>query len=155
MIEIRYRVRVEWTHQLDDLAVAERLAPFHLWQNSVIEERFRYDGKDALNLAFVRVAKLSSPFVFPDSPKFGGCRSWVDLPEPSAALTALKYWAKRSTARGNRRFALRCGIDMRPIQRTAAAEPNCASIRRNWRLRKRSKLAVTLSSNRWRGDLML
>ena len=88
MVEIQYRVRVEWTQQLDDLAVAERLAPFHLWQNSVIEERFRYDGKNALNLAFVRVAKLSSPFVFPDSPKFGGCRSWVDLPEPPAEITA-------------------------------------------------------------------
>ena len=86
-IEVKYRVRVEWTEDLPDLAVAERLAPFHLWENSVVEERFRYQAKNALSLAFVRVSKLSPPFTFPDSPRFGGCRSWVNLPEPGSPIT--------------------------------------------------------------------
>ena len=40
-----------------------------------------------VSVAFVRVDKMSRPFVFPDSPKFGGCRSWIELPEPPAGVT--------------------------------------------------------------------
>jgi hypothetical protein len=31
--------------------------------------------------------RLSEPFVFPDAPKYGGCRSWVTLPELPAEIT--------------------------------------------------------------------
>jgi hypothetical protein len=79
--ELKYRVRVEWTRELDDLAVVQRLAPLHLWRDEIIEERFRYDEKQGVSLAFVRVERLSSPFVFEDAPRYGGCRSWVNLPE--------------------------------------------------------------------------
>lgn len=87
-IEIRYAVRVEWTHDIIDLAVALRLAPFHLWQDEIVEERFRYEEKQGLgiSLAFVRVLRLSEPFVFPDAPRYGGCRSWVTLPELPSAI---------------------------------------------------------------------
>lgn len=81
--EITLRARVEWTQDVADLAVARRLAPFHFWQDSEIEKRFRYEeekGKTGVSVAFVRIEKLSEPFVFPDSPKFGGCRSWIELP---------------------------------------------------------------------------
>jgi hypothetical protein len=89
--EIALRVRVEWTQDVDDLATVRRLAPFHIWQDSEIEKRFRYEeekGKPGVSVAFVRVEKLSAPFVFADSPKFGGCRSWIQLPELSAGITA-------------------------------------------------------------------
>lgn len=88
--EIRLRARVEWTEDVADLAVVRRLAPFHIWQDSEIEKRFHYEekkGKSGVSVAFVRVEKLSAPFVFPDSPKFGGCRSWIELPEPPAGVT--------------------------------------------------------------------
>jgi hypothetical protein len=81
-IAIDYRVRVEWTRDLADLEIVRRLAPLHLWRDEVIEERFRYDEKQGVSLAFVRVEKLSEPFVFPTSPRYGGCRSWVTLPDP-------------------------------------------------------------------------
>lgn len=87
-IAIKHRVRIEWTQDLDDLAVIRRLAPFHLWRDEVIEERFRYDEKQGVSLAFVRAEKLARPFVFPNSPRYGGCRSWVTLPDPPSALTA-------------------------------------------------------------------
>ncbi len=83
--EVSFRVRVEWTHDVPDLDVVRRLAPFHIWQDAELEKRFRYEeekGKTGVSVAFVRVEKLSGPFVFPDSPKFGGCRSWIQLPEP-------------------------------------------------------------------------
>ena len=87
-IAIDYRVRVEWTMDLTDLSVVQRLAPFHLWRDEVIEERFRYDEKQGVSLAFVRVERLSQRFVFPNSPRFGGCRSWVTLPDLPAEITA-------------------------------------------------------------------
>ena len=80
-IEIRYHAKVEWTEDITDLEVAKRLAPFHLWQDSQIEERFYYDDKQSVSLAFVRIQRLSEPFTFPDAPKYGGCRSWVTLPD--------------------------------------------------------------------------
>jgi hypothetical protein len=87
-IEIKYRVKVEWTEDLTDLAAVQRLAPFHLWKDEVIEERFRYDEKQGVSLAFVRAEVLTPAFVFPTSPRYGGCRSWVNLPELPAETTA-------------------------------------------------------------------
>ena len=89
--EVSLRVRVEWTQDVADLAVVLRLAPFHIWKDSEIEKRFRYEeekGKTGVSIAFVRVEKLGTPFVFPDSPKFGGCRSWIQLPQLPGGVTS-------------------------------------------------------------------
>jgi hypothetical protein len=96
--EIALRVRVEWTQDVTDISIVRRLAPFHIWQDAEIEKRFQYELPSAkravgevptqgVSVAFVRVEKLSAPFVFPDSPKFGGCRSWIQLPELPAGIT--------------------------------------------------------------------
>ena len=38
-------------------------------------------------MAFGRVFRLSAgPWRLVDSPAFGGCRSWIELPEPPAGL---------------------------------------------------------------------
>lgn len=79
--EIRFRVQVEWTRELTDWEQIQRLDRFHLWTEQTVRDRFLYDGKEAVSLAFVRVFQLSEPLVFPDEPRYGGCRSWVELPE--------------------------------------------------------------------------
>jgi hypothetical protein len=86
-IEVRLRAHVEWTDDVTDWEKVRALAPYHLWQESEIEKRFRQDEKAMVSLAFVRVFRLAEPFVFPDSPRFGGCRSWVEVPDlpPDAA----------------------------------------------------------------------
>ncbi len=100
--EIRLRARVEWTCEIDDLSTVQGLARFHLWQDSEIEKRFHYEeekGKRGVGVAFVRVEELSAPLVFPDSPKFGGCRSWIQIPELPSEVTfspALDEAAHRS-----------------------------------------------------------
>jgi hypothetical protein len=89
--EITLRARVEWTRDVADLEVVRRLAPFHLWQDSEIEKRFRYEeekGKPGVSVALVRIERLSAPLVFPDSPKYGGCRSWIQLPELPEGVTS-------------------------------------------------------------------
>lgn len=79
--EVRLHCHVEWTRDIADWPAVQRLAPQHLWQESEIEKRFRQDDKQMVSLAFVRVSRLSEPFLFPDSPRYGGCRSWIQLPE--------------------------------------------------------------------------
>ena len=86
--EVRLRVQVEWTADVTDWEKVRALAPFHLWQEAEIEKRFRQDENPGVSLAFVRVARLAEPCVFPDSPRYGGCRSWITLPEFPAAARA-------------------------------------------------------------------
>jgi hypothetical protein len=84
LLEVRLRAHVEWAEELQTVEVAHRLAPFHLWQDDVIEERFRYKDDLRISLAFVRIYKLETPFRFPELPKYGGCRSWIGIPDVPA-----------------------------------------------------------------------
>jgi len=80
-IEIAYAATIERTAVLTDLEQVHRLASMHLWRDSVIEERFRYDEAPGVHVAFVRVFRLDPPRRLPMEKRFGGCRSWVELPE--------------------------------------------------------------------------
>ena len=65
---------------MTDWESVTRLAPFHVWEESVIRERFDYKGA-GLKAALVRAYTLPTPLEFPyEKGKHGGCRSWVDLP---------------------------------------------------------------------------
>jgi hypothetical protein len=75
------RATVEWTQDLTDWEQIQKLDTLHIWTQQVIRERFDYDAKQGISLAFLRIHRLSAPFEFPDAPKYGGCRSWVQLPE--------------------------------------------------------------------------
>jgi len=85
--ELCLLARVEWTHEVTDWAKVQSLAPHHLWSEAEIEKRFRQDDQPGVSVAFVRVFGLSTPHVFPDSPKYGGCRSWIEVPDlPSGSV---------------------------------------------------------------------
>jgi hypothetical protein len=81
IVRIQYTARVEWTELVTDPAIVASLSPFHIWKDSEIEQRFRYDDVQGVNLAFIRIYRLEPPFTFPDEPKYGGCRSWVTFPD--------------------------------------------------------------------------
>ena len=79
-IEIRYFARLEAKKEITSWPEAAALEPFHIWQESVVRERFDYKAA-GLHVALVRVFRLEPIWVFPDAPAYGGCRSWVKLPE--------------------------------------------------------------------------
>ena len=85
-IRIGLVARVEWTAFVDRLERALALEPFHILAESVIRERFEYDEARGVHVALVRVYRLDRPWEFPDAPKYGGCRSWVELPVPPEGL---------------------------------------------------------------------
>jgi len=80
-IEIAYAATVEWTRLVTDLETVNRLRALHVWKDSIVEERFRYDDAPGLHVAFARVYRLDPPKRLRMEKKYGGCRSWVDLPE--------------------------------------------------------------------------
>lgn len=102
---VKYRVRVEWTRDVNDWDTVLKLAHFHIWQDAELLKRFHYEeekGRTGVSVAFVRVQILSEPFVFPDSPKYGGCRSWItlpDLPEGISATNILDEQAHKARER--------------------------------------------------------
>jgi len=79
--EIRLLARTEWTRDVTNWETVQALEPFHLWAESEIEKRFRQDDQPGVSVALVRAFALSEPLVFPDAPKYGGCRSWIDVPD--------------------------------------------------------------------------
>jgi hypothetical protein len=85
--EVRFAAHVEWTRDVTEWSIVQALAPFHLWQKAEIEKRFLQDDQPGVSVAFVRIFAFSEPFRFPDSPKYGGCRSWIEVPEISTHIT--------------------------------------------------------------------
>jgi len=79
--KLTHKVTVCWTRDLTDWNTISQLDSFHLWTSQVIRERFEYDSHHGISLAFVRVFSLEKPLIFTDEPKYGGCRSWVNVPD--------------------------------------------------------------------------
>jgi hypothetical protein len=80
-IRIGQFARVDWTATITDLATALALQPFHVWNEEVVRERFQYDEAPGIHIAFLRVYRCEPQWSFPDDAKYGGCRSWVTIPD--------------------------------------------------------------------------
>lgn len=86
-VTIGYSAVIEWSGRIEDKEVVNRLEELHVLDASVIEERFVYDtrsgslGGNGIHVALVRVYRLEPPAVFPMKKEFGGCRSWIELPQ--------------------------------------------------------------------------
>lgn len=83
-IPLRYFVTVEWKGELTDWQAVKQLEPLHIWKEEAIRERFLYgdrEGEGSVQLAVLRVWQLGQTWWIPFQKGYGGCRSWVDLPE--------------------------------------------------------------------------
>ena len=79
-IEVRYLAKLEAEKEITDWSQAAALEPLHILAESVVRERFEYKSA-GLHVALIRVFRLEPAWIFPDLPAYGGCRSWVNLPE--------------------------------------------------------------------------
>ncbi|GAB4245813.1 MAG: DUF1802 family protein [Candidatus Methylacidiphilales bacterium] len=73
---------------LRDWSQVVRLAPFHGWTEATIRERFDYADAEAIHVAIVRAYNLAEPWTLPYQPDYGGCKSWVELPDPPPYLAS-------------------------------------------------------------------
>lgn len=87
-VDIDGYATLEQVWKVTDWAKMEALAPLHIWNEEVVKERFAYDEESCLHIALVRAYKLPARWSFPYAKSYGGCRSWVTLPEEGCALVA-------------------------------------------------------------------
>lgn len=83
---LQHFAEVESKHQIADWETLQKLADLHFYTESTLRERFDYSEASGISLAFVRVYRGDQPWTFPSEAKFGGCRSWLDLPAPPESL---------------------------------------------------------------------
>jgi hypothetical protein len=85
-IDIRFFAKLEHSCRIESWEIAVALESLHILQESVVRERFDYDGDTGLHAAFVRVFRLEPNWLLPNEKWYGGCRSWVRLPDAPAAM---------------------------------------------------------------------
>jgi hypothetical protein len=72
----------------NNLGEIEKLAGLHCWSGATVRARFAYRRPGLFVLA-VRVRRVPRPLDLPEAPRYGGCKSWVeleqDLPTDGAA----------------------------------------------------------------------
>ena len=80
-----------------DASVLDALSDHHVWSRDVLESRLSWKPDTPITVLELRAKKLPAPRVHalpPDLEKYGGCKSWIDLPfsvpvkgeEPAPAL---------------------------------------------------------------------
>ncbi|MDZ4286987.1 MAG: DUF1802 family protein [Prosthecobacter sp.] len=87
-VDIDGYATLEQVWKVTDWARMAALAPLHIWNEEVVKERFVYDEESCLHIALVRAYKLPRRWSFPYAKSYGGCRSWVTLPEEGLGLIA-------------------------------------------------------------------
>lgn len=80
-IEIRYAAVLESTRLVTDRERLHALRAHHILNDEVVEERFSYDDQPGVHVAIVRVFRLEPPRCLAMEKRFGGCRSWVEMPD--------------------------------------------------------------------------
>jgi hypothetical protein len=101
-VAISVFVEVEFSALWHDLNPIKALEPLHVLQSTVLEQRFHYDQPEGLHVAFLRAFRITPVWELPFHPSFGGCRSWITLPDPpfdlrkDPVLTDLEQDRRRS-----------------------------------------------------------
>ena len=88
-VQIRHKAELKKVWKVTDWEKVAALAPYHVWKEEVIRDRFVWNEETCLHVALVRVSSLRSEWTFPYERGFGGCRSWVKLPSESEPTDGL------------------------------------------------------------------
>lgn len=66
--------------ELTDGETLARLNDLHVWTGDYAEERLKWKRTKPLHVLVLRVYKLDTPIELPMQEAFGGCKSWITLP---------------------------------------------------------------------------
>jgi hypothetical protein len=72
-----------------DPAVVTRLQEHHIYNDAFLTQRLKWQPDQPLAVVVVRAYRLAQPLTLPVSPRYAGCKSWVELEAP-ASLGALQ-----------------------------------------------------------------
>lgn len=116
-VTVAHVASLEWAGRINDKEALHRLADLHVLDASVIEERFVYDtgkgslGGDGINVALVRVYRLEPAVTLPMEKKFGGCRSWIEIPDMTGG-TLVSVLSDEEHERRKELFARLLGVSI-------------------------------------------
>ncbi|HXA02152.1 MAG TPA: DUF1802 family protein [Cytophagaceae bacterium] len=79
-VSIDFFVELAEKKLITDWNVIRKLSSYHAWKESVVQERFERWDKN-VHLLIVQVYKLKEPLIIDMLPEYGGCKSWVELPD--------------------------------------------------------------------------
>lgn len=86
LLRVTHHVEAEWAVTSSDWSHVASLEPDHVYTADVVRDRFDWQGMGmtagSIHVALVRVRELARPWEIEYVPGFGGCRSWVGLPDP-------------------------------------------------------------------------
>ena len=84
-LEIEYFCTAKSAITLEDWDAVCAYSSRHIWTESTIRERFDWEGKGmasgSIHVVELNVEKLATPWKLTYEKKYGGCRSWIDLPK--------------------------------------------------------------------------
>jgi hypothetical protein len=84
------RVRIDTWAELTDLFVVtepwqiEAVLPHYCWSVAYAEERLRWRPRKPLLVMAVRAYRLAEPREIRARPEYGGCKSWLSLPDETS-----------------------------------------------------------------------
>lgn len=85
LIQVTHHAEALWAITLHDWEKVNALEAFHIYSEQTVRDRFDWEGKGmasgSIHVALVRVRELEVPWTFPYEAKYGGCRSWIHLPQ--------------------------------------------------------------------------
>jgi hypothetical protein len=104
---VRISAWAQITHifQVGDESTVAALLPYHIWNAQFASERFGWKPRSPLYVLLLRTYQLAQAQMISYRPEYGGCKSWIDLAEPTVtdesvpALSETEY-AKQVTAIG-------------------------------------------------------
>lgn len=86
-VEIRHAATLVWHRHVNDQALLEKLAAFHILTAEEVAARFRQEPAPGVQVALLRVFRLDPPRMIPWQRGYGGCRSWAEVDEDFAGCT--------------------------------------------------------------------
>lgn len=81
-VEIQSYGEITHVLRVDDWETLQRLEPYHVWNERMISDRFKWKPQQPLTILLLRVANLPTPVTIPYDESYGGCKSWIDLVQP-------------------------------------------------------------------------
>jgi len=90
LIRITHHASALFAVTLTDWERVRSLFPYHIYTEKTLEDRFHWEGKGmssgSIHVAFAKVSELENAWEIPYQKSFGGCRSWLELPEAPEGL---------------------------------------------------------------------
>ena len=84
-VELKYLCKIHSVEIMNHWETIQALKRFHIWDEPTILERYRWskEGEEEpfISLAILRVFRLSKRIELSYEKKYGGCRSWLKVPE--------------------------------------------------------------------------